>query len=190
MMQAYATGDPYLAFAKQAGLVPEEATTKTHKQQRNLCKACVLATQYGQGAKSLAVRIAQPGAPSDMIARQLLATHRHTYRKFWDWSETFCDTALWRKQARTVFGWPAIVGHEYNPRSLANFPMQANGAEMLRIACCLATERGIEVCAPVHDAVLIAAPLDRIEVDISAMRACMIEASRAVLDAIRDRRRG
>jgi DNA polymerase-1 len=117
-----------------------------------------------------------------MIARQLLATHRHTYRKFWEWSETFCDTALWRRQARTVFGWPAIVGHEYNPRSLANFPMQANGAEMLRIACCLATERGIEVCAPVHDAVLIAAPLDRIKADVSAMRACMVEASRAVLD--------
>ena len=36
--------------------------------------------------------------------------------------------------------------------------MQANGAEMLRLACCLATERGIEVCAPVHDAVLICAP--------------------------------
>jgi len=59
--------------------------------------------------------------------------------------------------------------------------MQANGAEMLRLACCLATERGIEVCAPVHDAVLICAPLDRIEDNIAAMRAAMAEASRAVL---------
>jgi hypothetical protein len=33
-------------------------------------------------------------------------------------------------------------------------PCGANGAEMLRLACCLATERGIEVCAPVHDAIL------------------------------------
>ena len=60
--------------------------------------------------------------------------------------------------------------------------MQANGAEMLRLACCLATERGIEVCAPVHDAVLICAPLDRLEADVDAMRACMAEASRIVLD--------
>ena len=45
--------------------------------------------------------------------------------------------------------------------------MQANGAEMLRLACCLATERGIEVCAPVHDAVLICAPLDRLDADIA-----------------------
>jgi hypothetical protein len=60
--------------------------------------------------------------------------------------------------------------------------MQANGAEMLRLACCLATERGIEVCAPVHDAVLICAPLDRLNDDVASMRACMAEASRAVLD--------
>jgi hypothetical protein len=59
--------------------------------------------------------------------------------------------------------------------------MQANGAEMLRLACCLATERGIEVCAPVHDAVLICSPLDRLEDDIANMRAAMAEASKIVL---------
>jgi DNA polymerase I len=52
---------------------------------------------------------------------------------------------------------------------------------MLRLACCLATERGIEICAPVHDAVLICAPLDRIEEDVAGMRAAMAEASRIVL---------
>ena len=81
----------------------------------------------------------------------------------------------------TVFGWPVRVNERSNPRSLRNFPMQANGAEMLRIACCLATERGIEVCAPVHDAVLICAPLDQLETDIAVMRAAMAEASRLVL---------
>ena len=59
--------------------------------------------------------------------------------------------------------------------------MQANGAEMLRIACCLGIERGVEICAPIHDAVLICAPLDRLEFDIATMRAAMAEASRAVL---------
>ena len=60
------------------------------------------------------------------------------------------------------------VGETPTRASLRNFPMQANGAEMLRLACCLATERGIEVCAPVHDAVLICAPLDRLEDDVAA----------------------
>ena len=69
---------------------------------------------------------------------------------------------------------------------MLNFPMQANGAEMMRLAACLATERGIEVCAPVHDAFLICAPLDRIEADVAAMRAAMDEAARAVLDGFSD----
>ena len=60
--------------------------------------------------------------------------------------------------------------------------MQANGAEMLRLACCLATERGIEVCAPVHDAVLICAPLDRLDAEVKRMQDVMREASRIVLD--------
>jgi DNA polymerase I len=65
---------------------------------------------------------------------------------------------------------------------LRNFPMQANGAEMLRLACCLGTEQGIEVCAPVHDAVLICAPLERLEADIRRMQDIMREASRIVLN--------
>jgi len=85
-------------------------------------------------------------------------------------------------EIHTVFGWPLWTGSDPNPRSCRNFPMQGNGAEMLRIACCLATERGIEVCAPVHDAVLICAPLERLEADVTTMRAAMAEASRLVLN--------
>ena len=80
-----------------------------------------------------------------------------------------------------MFGWRLRVGAEFNPRSLMNFPMQANGAEMLRLACCLATERGIRVCAPVHDALLIEAPLGEIEERVAELQACMREASRIVL---------
>ena len=62
-----------------------------------------------------------------------------------------------------------------------NFPMQANGAEMLRLACSMATERGIEVHAPVHDAVLIGSSIENIERDVKTMQVIMEEASRAVL---------
>jgi hypothetical protein len=60
--------------------------------------------------------------------------------------------------------------------------MQANGAEMLRLACCLGTERGIRICMPVHDAVLIEAPLSELDDALACMRASMAEASRIVLD--------
>ena len=53
---------------------------------------------------------------------------------------------------------------------------------MLRLAACFATEQGIEVCALIHDAVLICAPLDRLDHDIERMRAAMAKASRIVLE--------
>ena len=81
---------------------------------------------------------------------------------------------------RSAFGWRRRVGAGANPRALMNFPMQANGAEMMRLAAIAATEAEIEVCAPVHDAFLIAAPLDRLERDVARMRALMGRAGRAV----------
>ena len=58
--------------------------------------------------------------------------------------------------------------------------MQANGAEMMRVAAIAATEAGLEVCCPVHDAFLIAAPLERLDEDVARMRALMSRAGRAV----------
>jgi DNA polymerase-1 len=177
LQAAYRSGDCYLAFAKQANAVPQDATKATHGGQRELFKQCMLAVQYGMEAPSLARRIAQPG----IVARDLLRAHHQTYRRFWTWSDAALDQAMLLGVIYTVFGWPVNVGERANPRSLRNFPMQASGAEMLRIACCLVTERGVEVCAPVHDAVLICAPLDRLDADIAIMRAAMAEASGAVL---------
>jgi DNA polymerase I len=116
-----------------------------------------------------------------IVARDLLRAHRETFRAFWAWSDAAVDLAMSQGALHTVFGWNIRIGENSNPRALRNFPMQANGTEMMRLACCLATERGIEVCAPVHDALLICAPLERLEADVAATRAAMAEASRAVL---------
>ena len=69
-----------------------------------------------------------------------------------------------------------------NSRSLRNFPMQVNGAEMLRLACCMATDRRVLVCAPVHDALLIEAPLEQLDDAIETTKHAMREASRIVLE--------
>jgi len=177
MMAAYSTGDPYLAFAQQAGAVPAEATKKSHKQVRDQFKQCSLAVLYGAGPQFLAQRIGQ----SASRARELLDLHHRTYPVFWAWSDAALDHAMLRGHLHTVFGWEIHLGREVNPRSLRNFPMQANGAEMLRLACCLATERGILVCAPVHDALLIEAPLDDLPQAVAMTQAAMAEASRIVL---------
>ena len=177
MQAAYRSGDPYLAFAKQAHAVPADATKATHGTQRELFKQCVLGVQYGMEAKSLALRIGQPL----IVARDLLRAYRDTYRTSWRWSDAALDTAMLTGSLHTVFGWHVHVGENPNPRSLRNFVCQANGAEMMRLAACLAIERGVEVCCPVHDAFMVCARLDRLEQDVAAMRAAMAEASRVVL---------
>ena len=178
MKDAYSSGDPYLAFAKQAGAVPADATKASHGTIRDQFKVCALAVQYGMGDKSLAESL----GVTEGRARQLLQLHKATYPTFWAWSEAAVNAALLHGKIATVFGWTVHAGNLPNPRSLANFPMQANGAEMLRLACCLATERGIQVCGPVHDALLIEAPVDSIEHAVVDCQAAMREASRIVLD--------
>jgi hypothetical protein len=181
MMEAYQSGDPYLAFAKQAGAVSKEAAKETHRSEREQFKACVLAVQYGMGAKSLAQRIGQP----EVAARHLLRMHHETYPTFWRWSEAAVDQAMLHGRLWTVFGWNLHVGAKVNPRSLQNFPMQANGAEMLRLACCFATEQGIRVCAPVHDALLIEAPASDLEGAVRTAQKAMTDASKLVLDGFK-----
>src|ERR1039458_615288 len=78
-------------------------------------------------ADSLPKRIGQP----PIRARELLRLHRETYRVFWRWSDAALDHAILTGSLHTVFGWRVHVSANVNPRSLRNFPMQANGAE-----CC------------------------------------------------------
>ncbi len=181
MLEAYESGDPYLAFAKQARAVPTDATKTTHGPQREQFKACALAVQYGMESESLAKRIGQPV----IVAKDLLRLHRNTYREFWKWSDGAVDYAMLHGEIWTVFGWTVHTGTNSNPRSLRNFLMQANGAEMLRLACCFAVERGIKVCAPVHDALLIEAPLAYLDAAAAVTQAAMSDASAVVLDGFR-----
>ncbi|MFN0117805.1 MAG: DNA polymerase [Elusimicrobiota bacterium] len=177
MMEAYSSGDPYLAFAKQAGAIPPEGSKETHSAIRDQFKACVLAVQYGMGEISLATRLGR----SIERARELLTLHRKTFRKFWAWSDAVQDYAMLHNRLWTTFGWNLFIEDKSNPRSLRNFPMQANGAEMLRFACCYLTEAGIRVCAPVHDAILIEAPANEIEEITRFSQALMAKASEVVL---------
>jgi DNA polymerase I len=127
MLAAYNSGDPYLAFAKQAGAAPREATKNSHGAIREQFKAAALAVQYGMGEQALAGRI---GCPR-IHAKHLLQQHHTTYRDFWRWSDAAVDHAMIHGRLHTVFGWTIHVGADPNPRSLRNFPMQANGAEVV-----------------------------------------------------------
>ena len=177
MQEAYRSGDPYLAFGKQAGPIPPNATKQSHHKERDRFKACVLGVNYGMGEKALADRIQQ----SVLEARDLLKKHKDTYKRFWRWSNGALDYAMFYGKLWTVFGWTIMVNENPNPRMLRNFLIQANGAEMLRLACILVLNEGVDICAPVHDAILIEAPLDELDDKISIAQDAMKRASRIVL---------
>jgi DNA polymerase-1 len=180
LLEAVRSGDPYLRFAKLAGLAPAEATKESHKEIRDLCKTCMLGTNYGMGAHSLALRTGS----SLLEAEHLLRSLARTFPMFWEWAEYTADAGQLTGQLATVFGWPLHVTATTRPTTLRNFPMQANAAEMLRIACCLTTEAGVTVCAPVHDALLVEATEADLADVVTLTQRLMGEASRTVLAGV------
>jgi DNA polymerase-1 len=76
MMEAYRSGDPYLALAKQAGAVPQDATKDSHGNIRDQYKTAVLGVQYGLEANGLARKIDKP----PIVARRLLEITAEHFR--------------------------------------------------------------------------------------------------------------
>jgi DNA polymerase I-like protein with 3'-5' exonuclease and polymerase domains len=114
-------------------------------------------------------------------AKGLRQDHRNAFPDFWDWSARVQDSAKDSRVLSTVFGWRMKVLPKASAGSLMNYPMQANGSEMLRFACCHAVDAGIPIVAPVHDAIMVEGPANEIEDIAAAMRDCMVRASREVM---------
>jgi hypothetical protein len=182
MLELYASGDPYLNFAKRVEAVPSTATAESHAAVRDNYKVLLLSTQYGMGQDTLAGRLNIP----TFEASELLHQHRNLFAGYWAWSNDWLAEALDTGGMRTVLGWRCLTGiTEFNERSIRNWPIQSVGAEILRIAIILCHRHGaglFDLLAPVHDAILIGAPIDRIEAAVAVAKECMRRASRIVLN--------
>jgi hypothetical protein len=178
MLAAYRSGDFYLAFAKQARAVPVDGTKATHPAERERFKVTALAVMYG-GSEHL---IARNTGLELAYAKDLLRLHKRAYPQFWKWRARVINTMHLQGHIDSALGWRMHRGNSIRTdRTVANFPMQAGGADMLRLAICYLTDAHIKVIGPVHDAVLIEAPIDEIDDVITEARALMAEASRDVL---------
>jgi DNA polymerase-1 len=114
-------------------------------------------------------------------ARDLLLAYRRTFASYWSWVGNRIEHALAVGAITASFGWTMQMSERTNRRTLGNWPLQANGSEMLRLAILRAQALGIEVVAPVHDAILIHAPVDQLEHHIALATEAMQYASRQVL---------
>lgn len=177
MISAYNSGDPYLEFGKQAGVIPAYGTKKSHGREREQFKQCALAVLYGGSASLISTRTGL----SVFESKELIRAHKKSYPMFWKWIGAAVDRVNMGETLQTVFGWP----YRHSPRTklgtILNFPMQANGAEMMRLAAIYLTEAGITVCAPIHDAFLIGAPVEKINEAVAHAQSLMAKASELVL---------
>ncbi|MGA4555684.1 DNA polymerase, partial [Methylorubrum aminovorans] len=145
LLDAYNTGDIYLALAKMAGAVPTDATAKSHPDERQAYKSVQLGLGYGMGVESLARSIfndINQGKPAPVIsveearlqARDIYRWHKKTFVAYWRFLEQEADAARRNGYTTSADGW-FYFADRYTPHTrLMNYPMQANGAVMLREA--------------------------------------------------------
>ena len=183
MLDLYRSGDPYLNYAKRVGAIPGDGTKDSHGPLRDRYKIFLLSSQYGISAHSVAAR----HSVSDMEAHEMITQHREQFSQYWQWSDDWVQHSLQTGMMRSAMGWTCRTGiTEFSERSIRNWPIQTACADMLRIACIIAARHRVRILAPVHDAVLIEAPIERIEADVKLMQEIMQRASRIVLNSTAD----
>src|ERR1039457_1226267 len=184
----YLYRDAYLVKAADFGFCDYTATKATHKELRNKFKPVTLAGQYGQTASGLAKVLGIP----EKQAQTFIDREAKLYPAYQRWLESNAEDLAFNGYVETEFGFRLWVPYdtskslrsEYNghlTRRAMNHPMQGNCAEIMRYACCLATERGIDLGCTIHDAVMYTGPEDSWEDVDAEMVRCMNEACEAVL---------
>jgi DNA polymerase I-like protein with 3'-5' exonuclease and polymerase domains len=118
---------------------------------RNRMKPLQLGINYGMGVPSLARGLDR----HPLIASEIIERHKRRYPRFWQWRADAAQTAMLTRRMESVFGWPLHISTSPNKRTLYNFPMQAGGADMLRLATVRLCEAGIVPVMLIHDGILL-----------------------------------
>ena len=180
LLAAYRSGDVYHGFARACGLTADEDRVrwkKNNPDQRQQMKALALGINYGMGLRSIANNLGM----HPLAAAEILDRHKRTYRRFYEWREAVADAAIVNKFITTKYGWTLRLGADPNRRTLFNYKMQGNGAEMTRLATMWLCEAGIIPSMLIHDAILLEA--NSLE-EIAHAKEIMMAAGREVCDGL------
>jgi hypothetical protein len=185
MLDLYATGSPYVEFAKRFDMAPPAATKKTHPEIHDSYKTVLIGAQYTMQHVTLAQRL----GISTFVAHEMLNQHRGLFRAYWAWSEDWIAHSLDTGVMRSPMGWTCRTGiTEFNARSIGNWAVQTVECDVMRLACVLTNRRGVELIGCVHDALVIESSIEKIDEDVAITRECMRRASRIVLNSERELR--
>jgi DNA polymerase I len=137
LMKVANSADPHLTTGKMFGIIPEDGTEETHKAEREKVKPFMFGTNYGAGAPTLA----KLAGVSEDEAKRLRILHYRAFPKFWRWIGIVKAEAYNKGMIETSSGWRMRVPPDTRPTTLMDWPMQAIGGDMMRLAVCEATER-------------------------------------------------
>lgn len=157
MFEAYASGDPYMAFAKIAGAVPPDGSKADYKLERTIYKTITLGISYDLGKDSMARDLTNKTG-KEFTPEQAQDLINQFHKSFPDWSK-------WRQDyidqyqyvtgfCRLKDGW-CLWGDEDNARTIGNFPMQGMGSCILRKGTQLIQDAGLKLLYSLHDAFYI-----------------------------------
>jgi DNA polymerase I-like protein with 3'-5' exonuclease and polymerase domains len=184
----YLHRDAYLVKAADFGYCDYTATKATHRGLRNKFKPVVLAGQYGQTAAGLAKVL----NISERKAQSFMEREKRLYPVYQSWLDDNTEDLAFNGYVETEFGFRLQVPFDttksrrsahngHLTRRALNHPMQGNCAEIMRLTCCLATERGVDLGCTIHDALMYTAPADSWRDVDALMLECMNEACETVL---------
>jgi hypothetical protein len=176
MIASYCEPDPHISFAQFAGAVPKGATKASHPAERKAYKIANLGILMGMGVTGLTARL---GGDS-YKAGKILGDHRRVYPDYWQGSEDNVNHYLLKNTLLGRMGWPLHYGCETKSRTARNFKLQANGAEMMRLAAIAIAAKGITINAIVHDAFLVEADTGEIGLVVESVQESMAHASAVI----------
>lgn len=157
MLEAYKSGDVYMYYGKDTGLIPKDGTKKTHKAERQIAKGVTLGLSYLMSKFGLANQLTQNTNRkwTEDEAQEQIDLFYSVYYMLAEFQEATKESYFDDKQEiRLPCGWTMWTDND-NFRSVCNIPIQGLGASIMRKAVKLAYDRGLEVIFTLHDALYI-----------------------------------
>jgi hypothetical protein len=194
-MQKLEGGDIYIFMAKKAGVVPDDATPKSHPKERGMFKIVQLGISYGKGIASLGddiynASLDADGKPTISIkealarAEEIYKWHKSHFQVFWNWVDWHIQKTKKNSYQVSVDGWISFLSSETNKRTQQqNFPIQTTAAAMMRRAMIYLVDEGVDVVCSHHDAFYLNCKEEDAESVREILEDCM---NRAAVDTIGD----
>ena len=146
---------------------------------RDTYKIIALMSNYGCGEKKLASVSKKPLPFCRATLRQL----KRAFKTYWRYDETCIRKCQDRGYIAFSDGW-SVKYDRRNPgkaTTLVNWPFQGIGAVVLRKMLFYCWKAGIQLIAPVHDALMFLAPEDKWPEVADVVRKCMLRAADEVI---------